>query len=219
LRVETSSQLRDVLESRLGVERGIGYHGHDPELRWRERASVIRGERVILTALDPVNAPLMQGWINDPDVNRYMLVGHVPLTLAQEQAYYSRIENSDNAYGFEVHVAEDMRLIGHVGLEGVDLRHRHGEIGIVIGDQGSQGRGYGRDALVTMMRFGFDTLGLHRIGIKARTDNERGLHLYRSIGFKDAGVERDLDFAEGRFFDVVGMDMLEDEFRRRYPRG
>jgi len=147
-----------------------------------------------------------------------MLSGHVPLTPAQEAAYYEQAETSTNCYVLEIHVAADMRLIGHVGFEDVDLRHRHGELGIMIGDLEEQGRGYGRDALLTALRYGFDTLGLHRVAIKARHDNERGLHLYRSIGFREVGVERDCDFAEGRFHDVVCFDILESEYRERYPR-
>jgi len=174
---------------------------------------MIIGTHVVLTALDPSNAETVRSWVNDPEVNRYMLVGHVPLTLGQELAYYQSVESSDSAQVFEIHVAKDMRLIGHVGFDGLDLRHRHAELGIMIGDREHQGRGFGRDALVTALRFAFDTLGLHRVAIKARHDNERGLRLYRSVGFKEVGVEREVDYAEGRFHDVICFDLLEPEFR------
>jgi len=179
---------------------------------------VFPGEKVLLTALDRRNAEMVLAWINDPEVNRYMLTGHVPLTMNEELEFYDRSEKSDGLYNFEIHVAEDMRLIGHVGLIDVDMRHRHGEVGIVIGDKAAQGRGYGRDAIVTLLGFAFDTLGLHSVTICAREDNERGLHLYRSIGFKDAGRLRQHDFAEGRFFDLVELDMLGEEYRSLYPR-
>jgi len=179
---------------------------------------MLRGDNIVLTALDPANAETVRQWVNDPAVNRFMLSGHVPITPGQELAYYQRADSSDEQYVFEIHVASDMRLIGHVGFEGVDLRHRHGEIGIMIGNLDYQGRGYGRDALLTALRFGFDTLGLHRVAIKARHDNERGVHLYRAVGFREAGVERDCDFAEGRFHDVICFDMLEAEYRELYPR-
>jgi RimJ/RimL family protein N-acetyltransferase len=171
---------------------------------------------VVLTALDRRNAEKVLGWINDPDVNRYMLTGHVPLTLGEEMGFYDRSESSSEIYNFEVHVADDMRLIGHAGLIGVDLRHRHGEVGVMIGELASQNQGYGRDAICTVLRFAFDTLGLNAVTITAREDNERGLHLYRSIGFKDAGKTRETDFAEGRFFDLVILDMLVGEYRALY---
>ena len=179
---------------------------------------MLKGDKIVLTALDSSNAERVRAWVNDPAVNRFMLAGHVPLTPGQELAFYERAEALDSLCVFEIHVAEDMRLIGHVGFEGVDLRHRHGELGIMIGDREHQGRGLGRDAITTALRFGFDTLGLHRVSIKARHDNEPGLHLYRSIGFTEVGMERDVDFAEGRYHDVVCFDMLEPEWRELHPR-
>jgi RimJ/RimL family protein N-acetyltransferase len=179
---------------------------------------VLRGEKVVLTALDRRNAETVLAWINDPEVNRYMLTGHVPLTLEEELGFYDRSESSPEVYNFEIHTGDDLRLIGHAGLIGVDLRHRRGEVGIMIGELSAQNRGYGRDALVTLLRFAFDTLGLNSVTIAAREDNERGLHLYRSIGFREAGRTRETDFAEGRFFDLVLFDMLVDEYRERYGR-
>jgi len=179
---------------------------------------MIAGTSVVLTALDVTNAETVRSWINDPEINRYMLVGHVPLTSAQEHAFYEAAGASDARYVFEIHAKDDMRLIGHVGLEGVDLRHRHGEVGIVIGDKDAQGRGFGRDAIVTILRFAFHTLGLHRVAIKAREDNARGTHLYASVGFVEVGRERESDFAEGRFFDVIEYDMLDREYEELYQR-
>lgn len=180
---------------------------------------MIAGKSVVLTALDPSNAETVRAWINDPQVNRYMLTGHIPLTPGEELAFYQAVEASASSFVFEIHAQEDMRLIGHVGLDGVDLRHRHGEVGIMIGDRAAQGRGFGRDAIVTVLRFAFDTLGLHRVGIKAREDNERAVHLYASIGFREVGRERECDFAQGRFHDVIEFDMLDREFAELYPAG
>jgi len=174
---------------------------------------MIPGEKVVLTALDPANAETVRAWINNPAINRYTLVGHVPLTPGDEAAFYARMDASASDYVLEIHDKETMQLIGHVGLHRVDLRHSWGEIGIMIGDAEYHGRGYGRDAIKTMLRFGFDTLGLHRIEISARADNEPAVHLYRSIGFTQVGVHRDTDFAEGRYHDLVVMDMLESEYR------
>lgn len=94
--------------------------------------------------------------------------------------------------------------------------NRHGEVGIFIGSLTDQNRGYGRDALLTLLRFGFDRLGLHSIAIKANAENERAVHLYSSIGFVETGRERDVVFMRGRFRDHTCFDMLESEFHERY---
>jgi RimJ/RimL family protein N-acetyltransferase len=177
---------------------------------------MLKGDKVYLTTLDPANAETVRAWLNDERVNRYLLTGEVPLTASQERAFYEASDaawTAGTAYRFEIHVAEDGRYIGHVGLDTVDMRHRDASVGIVIGDLASQDNGYGRDAIVTVLRFAFETLGLHRVQIECHATNDRANHLYRSIGFTEVGRRRDAVFTRGEFVDEYVLDMLEDEWR------
>ncbi|MBN2848674.1 MAG: GNAT family N-acetyltransferase [Coriobacteriia bacterium] len=180
---------------------------------------MLTGKATALTRLDVANAETARGWINDPAVNEWLLSGQLPVSRDQEIAFFQASEaawDAGTAYRFEIHVAEDGRPIGICGLDTVDRLHRWAEVGIVIGSLPDQNRGYGRDALVTLLRFAFDTLGLHRVSIKANAENERAVHLYASLGFTEVGRERDVVFMRGHFRDHICFDMLEDEFRARY---
>jgi RimJ/RimL family protein N-acetyltransferase len=177
---------------------------------------MIRGGKVYLTELDRENAETIRGWLNDPEVHRFLLVGHVPITKEQEQLYYDQQSSSTGSYSFEIHVAEDGRYIGNVGIVDVDLVHRHGEVGIAIGDTQAWGQGYGGDAIVACLKFAFLTLGLHSVSIRTRADHTRALELYRRLGFTETGREREHVFQDGRFADYIVFDMLEGEYRALY---
>lgn len=180
---------------------------------------MIKGDKVYLTPLDSANAEQARAWINDPEVNTWLLSGQVPVSREGELAFYAADEAlraAGTAYRFEIHVAEDGRYIGNCGLEQIDRLHRHAEVGICIGSLPDQNRGFGRDAIVTLLRFGFDTLGLHRIAILANAENERAVHLYASVGFTEVGREREVVYMRGKFRDHVMLDMLDREFRERY---
>jgi len=182
---------------------------------------MLPGKLVTLRGLDPSNAETVRRWLDDPDVHRWMEAGTVPITAAAELAWYEAAERNAAAgteYEFEIHIAEDDRLIGHCGLFGVDRFDRHGEVGIFIGDVAEQGKGFGRDAIVTLLRFAFETLGLNTVRIRAIDGNERGLGLYRSIGFADVGVFRQGRYVRGAFHDVVLLDMTRGDFDSRYGR-
>ena len=182
---------------------------------------MVRGEAIYLTNLDPANAEVARAWINDPEINRYLLTGQVPVSAAAEAAFYERAVidwAAGTAFQFEIHVAEDGRYIGNCGLHKVDMRHRSAEVGILIGDTSEQNRGYGRDAIRTLLRFGFDTLGLHRIAIKCQADNDRGMHLYPKLGFREVGRKRDATFTFGKWVDEAVFDMLDSEWRTRDTR-
>jgi RimJ/RimL family protein N-acetyltransferase len=177
---------------------------------------MIKGSKIYLTELDRANAEAIRAWLNDPEVHRYLLVGHVPLTREEEERYYDSQATASDAYNFEIHVAADGRFIGHIGLKDVSLLHRHGEIGLVIGSTDDWGKGYGEDAIVTCLRFAFLTLGLHSVCIKADERHERALELYSRIGFVQTGLERERVYREGRFTGHVVFDILDSEFRALY---
>lgn len=182
---------------------------------------MLRGDSVYLVPLDKANMAVVLGWLNDPAVNRWMLTGHIPLTLAEEEAYYEaswRHAAERSAFQYEIHLAAGDAYIGNCGLEHVDLQHRHGEIGIMIGDRDQWGKGYAGDAIRTLLRFGFETLGLHSVRICCYPENTRAYELYKRLGFMETGRDREASFLNGAFRDMVRLDMLEDEFVERYGR-
>jgi len=177
---------------------------------------VIEGKRIYLKPLDKGNIPLVLGWLADPEVNRFLLSGHEPISVEDEEKWYDDMSASAVDHVFQVHVSDDGRYIGNTGLHHLDPKHRHAELGIMIGSKPDQGRGYGRDAIVTLLRFAFNDLALHRVYLGCDTENSRGLAAYRAVGFAEVGLERDVVFINGRFRSHVKFDMLEDEFRARY---
>jgi RimJ/RimL family protein N-acetyltransferase len=171
--------------------------------------------RIVLTAVDPANADAVRGWVNDSDVNEWMIAGHLPVTLAAEQAWYELAEAhaaAGTGYQFEIHAADDLRLLGICGVVDIDRVDRHGEVGIFIGQAAEHGKGFGRDSLRALTRFAFETLGLNTLRIRAIQGNERAIGLYRSLGFADVGTWRQGRYVRGRFHDVVLLDITRFDF-------
>src|SRR5574340_1085338 len=128
-----------------------------------EENVMIKGTTVFLTRFDIANAEQARTWLNDPAVHEWLVNAQLPVSREQERGFYEMTERdwvAGTAYRFEIHVAEDDRFIGICGLDSVDRVHRHAEVGIFIGSLADQNRGFGRDAIVTALRFGFDRLGL-----------------------------------------------------------
>lgn len=178
---------------------------------------MIRGERVYLTALDRENAESTRVWFNDRGVARWFIDELVPNTPAKMLEFYDEAETSEKMHVLEIHVAKDERYIGVVGFVGVDLRrHRTAEFGIGIGPEDGRDRGYGTDATITCLRWGFETLGLHTVWLGAVDDNDRGLAVYRKVGFRDVGRLRERVFVDGTFRDLALMDITAAEFFARH---
>lgn len=172
--------------------------------------------RIRLAPLDKSHAVQALAWITDPRVNKYMLSGHEPISLEEEERWYDEMAASQTDAVFEIHLAEDDAFIGHAGLNHIDRKHRNAELGIMIGSLPHQGQGYGRDTLVAVLRHAFDVLGLHRVGLRCHPENTRGIAAYRAVGFTEVGHEREAVFIDGEFQAHLVFDILEDEFRSRY---
>jgi RimJ/RimL family protein N-acetyltransferase len=113
-------------------------------------------------------------------------------------------------------VKDTGELIGEVVLNEIDPDNRSANIRIGICGHEHRGKGYGTEAMTQMLRYGFETLKLHRIHLGVYTFNPRAVHVYEKLGFQRDGVERDALYVDGEFHNMILMSMLEEEFRSLY---
>lgn len=111
-------------------------------------------------------------------------------------------------YYLAVTLADD-RLIGFVrlGFNGVQAA----KLGYAISaDQ--WGHGYATDAARTMITFGFDTLGLHRISAAIGPDNAASIAIAKRLGMVYEGRIRHHVFTNGVWRDSLLYSVLADEW-------
>ena len=101
--------------------------------------------------------------------------------------------------------------VGEISFGKMDHKNRSCRIGMKIGESFEQGKGLGKDALVTFMDYLYERYGLWTIQLDALADNERALHLYQSVGFKV--TEEISDYwtdPQGKARDVVFLEHRRD---------
>jgi len=82
----------------------------------------------------------------------------------------------------------------------------------LIGDKSYWNQGYGTEALRLLLRVGFETLNLHRIFLRVYETNPRAIRAYEKAGFVQEGRQRQAEFKDGRYIDVLVMSMLVAEY-------
>jgi diamine N-acetyltransferase len=75
------------------------------------------------------------------------------------------------------------KAIGHVSYSQVDLNERRAELDIWLCSEAMCGHGYGSDALVALMGYLGDTLGLTNFVIRPSRRNQRAIRAYEKAGF------------------------------------
>ena len=128
-------------------------------------------------------------------------------------SYVKKRYRSGDFYDWAVTDKETGKMIGTCGFTSFDLPANSAETGYVI-NRAYWGRGIAAEALAAVLRFGFDSLGLHRIESRFMVGNEKSLRVMEKVGMKFEGVHRDLIYVKGRFVSVGVAAILEREFTR-----
>jgi diamine N-acetyltransferase len=130
---------------------------------------------------------------------------------AMEKRYDSRHENTQREYTSFVIEAEG-RIIGDTNLHHLDRLHGTAALGIAIYEPDCVGKGYGRDAIRTLLRWAFENQNWRRIWLETIAVNERAIRAYRACGFIEEARLRQAAFYEGGFVDIVVMGVLRSEW-------
>ena len=181
-------------------------------------APYLIGTKIYLRALGRTDTPVLQRFMNHPDVNR-TLASWRPVTVEGEGEWVERMGRSENDMVLGIVPLVDDRLIGVCGLHAIDWQNRHASFGIAIGEVDEWGKGYGTEATRLVTGHGFERLNLHRIQLDVYDLNERAQHIYEAVGFRREGVFREAVFRDGGYHAVHRMAMLVDEWKARKARG
>lgn len=176
---------------------------------------MIYSNRLRLRSAEKTDLPRFVAWLNDPEVRRHLLI-NLPLSMTQEERWYdsmSQRQPAEQVLVIEVREGEDWPPIGTISFHQIDWVNRSTEVGILIGEKAYWNQGYGRDAMRLMLRHGFSTLNLNRIYLHVFEDNLRGIRAYERAGFIQEGRLRQDVFREGRYWDVLIMSVLREEWR------
>ena len=175
---------------------------------------MLRGERVRLRALESADAATIAPWYADHEFS--VLDGNIYATSEPSLEAFIRTLISpsftDASFGIE---NEGGVLIGIIRLKRGHAEDRRADLGIAIAKPWWS-QGYGTDAILTLLRFAFDEMHLHRVSLGVLDDNLRAQRCYEKCGFVVEGRERQSKYRAG-WHDNILMSILEDEFRAQ-PR-
>ncbi len=76
-------------------------------------------------------------------------------------------------------------------------------------------QGIALEALLEVMRFGFLSLGLHRIEARYIFGNDSSRRVMEKAGMTFEGISRESMYVKGRYVSVGTCSVLRDEFLRR----
>lgn len=168
------------------------------------------GEKVYLSPISMDDIPTFMRWVNDMEVTQFVSLSHRVYTEVLEKEAVERLAKSGNT--FTIVDKETDKVIGNCDFLGDNMLNRTAEIAITIFEKDYWSKGYGADALRTLLDFGFKVRNYHNICLRVLAFNSRAIACYEKVGFKRQGVQREVIIRGNEKHDLIYMDILASEY-------
>ena len=172
----------------------------------------INGKKIVIRKAGKSDAKAMLEYIHSIAGESDFLtfgVGEFEQTLEQQEAFIENIFKKENALFIIAEI--DGRVIANLSFSGGPRpRTAHiGEFGVsVLKEYWENGIG---EVLIKYLIDWSKTSGvIRKINLRVRTDNTRGISLYRKLGFLEEGIITRDFYMNGEFYDSVAMGLSID---------
>lgn len=176
---------------------------------------MIYGDRIRLRADERADLPRFTEWLNDPEVREGISI-HLPMSQVEEEQWYENmLKTPRDEHPFAIEIRTDdgsWKLIGNCGLFDYNWRSHSAEVGIFIGDKSCWNHGYGTEVMRLMLKHGFETLNLNRVFLRVYANNPRAIRCYEKVGFVHEGRQRQAEYKNGQYVDLLLMSVLREEY-------
>ncbi len=179
---------------------------------------VLSTQRLTLRRMYRTDTDDMYEYAHQPIVTEYLTwAPHPDRRYTARYLSYLSGQYADGAfYDWGVVLRSENKLVGTCGFTSFSEENNSAECGYVI-SPAYWGRGIAAEALTEVMRFGFSTLGLHRIECRYMIGNDRSRRVMEKVGMRYEGTYRDA-LLLGREYKTVGVCAIVDSefFGRGY---
>ncbi len=160
-------------------------------------------ETLYLRALEPEDLSFLYDIENDPSL---WDVGNltVPYSRFVLRQYIEASQSdifADRQLRLMIVRKDDHTVLGAIDIMDFHPLHSRGQIGIVIKKEFRQ-QGYASQALELLCEYAFGFLQFKQLYVYISTHNEPSINLFKSLGFREAGLLKDWLMIEGEYQDI-----------------
>ncbi len=158
-------------------------------------------------------------WRNEPEIFFWAEPWRKLKTITRKEMkelWYSAKEHQADpsvAKLFEIDTNEGTHIGGIAYFDIHPEKHKC-EVGISIYEKDYLGKGYGTDAMKTLLSYLFSEKKLHRVELNTWSENKRAIRCYEKCGFHLEGTLRESVFCirDGKYYDGLILGILDREF-------
>jgi RimJ/RimL family protein N-acetyltransferase len=182
-------------------------------VRLGARTRKLEGETVELRRHARANYGLYAAWYGDPEIWHLTSWAPSPLNRPAVEKLFEDRELSPVDDSFAIHVKDEEDPVGVISLMNISDANESAELSVIVGHPDDRRRGYGTEAIELLLRYAFEQLGLHRVGLSAFEFNGEAIAAYEKLGFAIEGRYRQAIKRNSRFHDAILMSIMKGEWQ------
>ncbi len=106
---------------------------------------------------------------------------------------------------FTIESIDRKKFIGTISIN-IDFINRFGILGIVL-DKDNRGKGYGKEAMILLINYIFNTFMLRNVYLQVVSSNLAGISAYKKVGFEIMGIQPKSDRGYDGYTDLLTMGL------------
>ena len=180
---------------------------------WRQGLPTLRGAQVVLRELRASDAPSLFALLTTEEVSRF--ISPPPSTVDGFEKFiaWTLRQRSVGSYAcFAVTIDSTDTAIGIFQLRQLEPGFGTAEWGFAIGSA-YWGSGVFQEGAELLVRFAFETVGVHRLEARAAVRNGRGNGALRKIGAVQEGLLRKSFLKNGEYLDQALWTILQEDWK------
>ncbi len=171
----------------------------------------IIGEKIVLRALEAEDNAMLLDVINDPEIELMLGGRSFPVSQHGQNRWFESQVPTDTVLRCAISAKEAVdNALGTIILSDIDYVNGVAQVHIKLSSS-AQGKGYGKDAINTLVRYAFNELRLNCIFASILSYNKPSIKLFERCGFNYEGTLKSRVFKGGSYRDIMMYSILKKD--------
>lgn len=169
---------------------------------------------MVLREITPGDKNVIREWRNSPEVSQYMYTDDY-ITPEIHENWFKRIQKDPTCRYWIITYRN--KGVGVVNICDISERNKRCFWAYYIAEPSVRGKGVGAVVEYEILQYVFKELKFNRLCCEVLSFNEMIIKTHESFGFKKEGYFRKHIFKGDRFYDVVSMAILKEDWNAIKP--
>ena len=167
---------------------------------------MINGKKIRLRPWQEKDIEFFTGLRNNIHIQSQLLTIVRGSTCDQTRNWLDKRSTGSNSLFYVISDLKTNKANGFIQFTDINFHHQYAFLGICL-SQENQGKGFGKEAIQIALKHLNCHFKIRKVVLKVRNDNFIAISCYEKLGFEKCGLMRNHVHMEGKYFDVVIMEI------------